>query len=276
VNTNFVSPEAARRAIVTAVEGVLASTGIDGQEVSHLASALVAARAGPDLLGTLLPNARYLSTNERDVVFARAGIYEPHGVALVAATGASAWGVRSDDGRVSMCGGWGSLLGDEGSAYAVGLRLLRAATRLYEGRIATPSRIVAALCERFGLEQATFRSGLCDVAYQPPLSRAEVAGLAPIATRLAAEGDEVALAIVQRVVADLAELALHAARSLFQKDERFDVAATGGLLNAGVLVTAPLAARLVDAFPCAQLRVGTEEPAVALGRLVLHNETLEG
>jgi glucosamine kinase len=273
VNTNFVSPEAARAAILSAVDQVLAITGVDRRHVSHFASALVATQAGRELLGSRLPNACFHVYSERDVVFARAGLYRPHGVALVAATGATAWGHRSDDGRESMCGGWGSLLGDEGSGYAAGHRLLRAATRLFEGRITTPSRVVEALCERFGLELATFRSGLCDVAYQPPLSRAEIAGLAPLATGLAAEGDEVALQIVQKVAADLAGLALHVAHGLFEPEEAFDVAAAGGLFNAGTLILDPLKQRLAEAFPGARLRLATEEPAVALGHLVLHDTT---
>ncbi len=271
VNTNFVSPEAARTAILTAVEQVLEVSGVAGREVAHFAAALVATRAGPELLGHLLPYATFHEYNERDVVFARAGLFEPHGVALVAATGASAWGVRADDGRTSGCGGWGSLLGDEGSAFAVGLRLLRAATRLYEGRITAPSRIVETLCEHFGLELATFRAGLCDVAYQRPLTRADIAGLAPIGTRLAAEGDEVALQIVRHVVADLAALAVHAGRGLFAADEAFDVAAAGGLFSAGDLVVVPLRERLTAAFPRARLLMGRVEPAIALGHLLLHD-----
>ena len=271
VNTNFVSQQAAQTAIKTAVEEVLAASGVAGDQVSHFASALVGTRVGSELLDALLPNARYHACNERDVVFARAGFYEPHGVAVVAATGATAWGVRSDDGRQFSCGGWGSLLGDEGSAFAAGLRLLRVATRLYEGRIVTPSRVVPELCRHFGLTLENFRSGLCDVAYQPPMTRAEVAGLAPLATRLAADGDKVALQIVQRVAADLAELVLHATTHLFEADERFDVAAAGGLFSAGALVVDPLKSRLTEAFPRARLRLGTEEPAIALGRLVLHD-----
>lgn len=273
VNTNFVSVEAAQSAALTAVRDAVEAAGVSGSQVAHFASALVASRFGfgPELFSGVIPNARYHIYSERDVVFARAGLYSPHGVAIVAATGATAWARRADNGREFTAGGWGALLGDEGSAYAVGLRMLRAATRLYEGRITTPSRIVEALCERFGLDVSTFRGGLCDVAYQKPLTRPEIAGLAPIATRLAYEGDTVALQIVQRVAADLADLALFTASSLFSQEESFDVAIAGGLMNAGSLILDPLAKRLATTFPQARLTVGQEEPAVALGLLLLHD-----
>lgn len=272
VNTNFVSLQAAHAAALSAVTQVLGAAAVPGERVTHFASALVVTRFGPELFGAVIPNAQYLTYTERDVIFARSGLYLPHGVAVVAATGATAWAVRADDGREVVAGGWGSLLGDEGSAYDVGLRMLRAATRLFEGRINAPSRIVEALCERFGLDHSTFRSGLCDVAYQKPLTRAEIGGLAPITTQLAREGDAVALEIVERVALDLADLTLFAAQRLFAPQETFDVAAAGGLFNAGALIVEALAQRLSGAFPRARLVIGVEEPAIALGHLVLHDK----
>ena len=65
-------------------------------------------------------------------------------------------------------------------------------------------------------------------------------------------------------------LALFAARSLFAPHEAFDVALAGGLFNAGSLMIDPLAQRMAAAYPHARLHLGTEEPAIALGRLRLH------
>jgi N-acetylglucosamine kinase-like BadF-type ATPase len=271
VNTNFTSFEAAQQAVHAVVTGALQQAGIAGERVTHFASALVGPRFGPELFGALLPNARYHYYGERDVVFARAGIYRPHGTAVVAATGATAWAVRRDDGRQVSCGGRGSLLGDEGSAYAAGLLGLRAAARAFEGRAAAPTRLVEALCQRLGLTLSTFQSELVHLAYQKPLTRAEIAGLAEVVTRLAAEGDPLAGRITAKVAADLAALALHAARQLFTPPESFDLAAAGGLLNAGELILAPLRAGLAAEFPLARLVIGTEAPAVALGRLALED-----
>ena len=269
VNTNFVELERARQAVQAAVQSALAEAGVGGEAVRHFVSALVGPRFGADAFGELCPNADFHYFNERDVVFARAGQYHPHGVAVVAATGATAWAVRADDGRHAFFGGWGSLLGDEGSAYAAGLLGLRQAVRAFEGRAAAPTRLVEALCLHFGFTRETFHTGLVRLAYSKPLSRADVAGVAPLVTRLALEGDVLCARVMEKVSHDLAALALHAARSLFAADERFDVAAAGGLFSAGEIVSAPLLRGLVEEFPRAQFRLGTEEPAVALGRLAL-------
>jgi len=269
VNTNFTSHQAAEQAVLAAVSGALQQAGIPGSSITHFASALVGPHFGPELLGKLLPHASYHYYGEGRVVFARAGIYRPHGVAVVAATGATSWGVRRDDGRQAAFGGWGSLLGDEGSAYAAGLLGLRTAVRAFEGREPAPTQLVERICQYLGLTRETFSSGLVRLAYQKPLSRAEIAALASVVTHLAAEGDEPALRIVAKVSGDLATLALHAARQLFRAEESFDVAAAGGLLNAGEMILNPLRAGLAREFPHARLVVGTEEPAVALGRLAI-------
>ena len=233
-------------------------------------TALVGASFGPETFGALCPAAAYRRFGELQVVFARAGHYRPHGVALVAGTGATAWAVRADDGREAMLGGWGALLGDEGSAYALGLLGLRAAVRAFEQRAPAPTALVEAICTHFHLSQAHFRDELIALAYSPPLSRAEIANLAVLVTRLAGQHDPLALRLTGKVAGDLASLALAAARRLFSPGEAFDVVLAGGLANAGDLILGPVRQRLADEFPQASFQLGQAAPAVALGRLALH------
>lgn len=270
VNTNFVSFQDAQEAVWQVVSRALEAAGVSGEKVGLFVSALVGPKFGAELFGSLTPNASYRYYNERDVIFARAGFYTLHGVAVVSATGATAWAVRADDGRRVSLGGWGSLLGDEGSAYAAGLLGLRAAVRAFEGR-ETSTGLVDAVCQHFDMKRETFQHDLVRLAYQKPLSRAEIAALAVLVTRLAAEGDGVACRIMDKVANDLAALALHAARRLFHPDESFPVAAAGGLFNAGEIIWKPLQDGLAREFPHATLAPGAAEPSVALGRLAIYD-----
>src|SRR5512140_888269 len=77
--------------------------------------------------------------------------------------------------------------------------------------------------------------------------------------------------IVTKVADDLSNLALHAARRLFQAQESFDVVIAGGLVQAGEIILAPLRQKLAGEFPLAVLHIGAEMPAVALGRLALYH-----
>ncbi len=268
VNTNFVSLQDAQSAVWQAVTEALESAGVPGEKVDLFVSALVGPRFGPEVFGSLLPRAGYRYYSESDVIFARAGIYIPHGVALTSSTGATAWGVRADDGRHVFLGGWGTLLGDEGSGYAAGLLGLRAAVRAFEGREDTTG-LVDAVCEQFAIKRENFRHDLVRLAYHKPLSRAEIAALSVPVARLAAQGDVVAGRIMAKVAGDLAALTLHAARRVFQPDEEFPVAAAGGLFKSGQILLNPLQDSLAREFPRAGLVLGTTEPAVALGRLAI-------
>lgn len=277
VNTNFTPYAGAQEAVRLAVRGALESAGLPGEQVRMIALALVGPRFGLETFGDICPQAAIRYFGERDVVFARAGIFDkPHGVALVAATGATAFGLRSDGRSVSL-GGWGSLLGDEGSAYDLGLMGLRAAVRAFEQRESEPTRLVEAVCAFFDLPLETFHQGLIDLAYgrhlqTEPLSRARIGGFAVEVTRLAAQGDRLAARLVGQAAHELAQLALHAAKRLFAVDEEFIIVAAGGMTAAGDLILGELRRRLGQEFPRAQLVVGSLDPAEALGRLALAQE----
>ena len=73
------------------------------------------------------------------------------GILLIAGTGSIAWG-RAEDGRLERCGGWGALLGDEGSGYALGLGALRSTVRGADGR-EPAARLHGAVLAELGLER---------------------------------------------------------------------------------------------------------------------------
>jgi len=271
VNTNFVPFDQAQQAVLSAVKNVLDSAGAVGDKVNYFVSSLVGPRFGKETFSDLCPNTVYLYYPEMSVVFAQAGIYHPHGVGVVAATGATSWGVRADDGRQLSLGGWGSLLGDEGSAYAMGLSGLRAAACAYEKRAPVPTLLVEAISQHFNLDIRNFQKELVFLAYQKPLSRAEIASVAMVVTHLAEQNDAMALRIVTKVANDLAELILCAARRIFSPDECFDVVVAGGLINAGELILRPIRPKIIAEFPKSILKIGAEIPAVALGHLALYN-----
>src|SRR5947209_19543433 len=77
-----------------------------------------------------------------------AGTPEGWGLAVVAGTGSIAWG-RDRAGREDRAGGWGYLLGDEGSGYAVAVAALRAVA-LAAGRTGPPTELADLLVKRLG------------------------------------------------------------------------------------------------------------------------------
>jgi N-acetylglucosamine kinase-like BadF-type ATPase len=191
-----------------------------------------------------------------------AGTPEGWGVAVVAGTGSMAF-ARSPDGRTARSGGWGPLLGDEGSGYAIALAGLRAAARAADGRgPATPltDRLLAA----HGLSRP---EELVGVVYRGG-DRAALAALAPIVLEAATSDDSVAGEIVRTAASELAAAAAAAARQL-GLGSAFPVALAGGLLVSAAGYRERFLAALADRGLTADPVALVTEPAEGAVRLAL-------
>jgi N-acetylglucosamine kinase-like BadF-type ATPase len=119
-------------------------------------------------------------------------------------------------------GGWGQLLGDEGSGYDIALQGLRAVARAADGR-ATDTALTAAL-----LAAAQRREPDDLIAWSAVATKAQIAALAPHVLTCAAQGDAAAVSIRAGAVHALVHMALTAARRTAADSVTF--ALTGGLL----------------------------------------------
>jgi N-acetylglucosamine kinase-like BadF-type ATPase len=134
------------------------------------------------------------------------GAAKPWGVVLIAGTGSLALGrPRSAPLDAAMesdrCGGWGPLLGDEGSGYALGLAALKAVMRAADGR-GPDTSLRAVLLERFGAAEP---AALVARLHAPGVGRREIAAAARDTVAAADGGDAVATALVASAAIDLAE-----------------------------------------------------------------------
>jgi len=82
-----------------------------------------------ELLARLLPGASVLVVHDTRLILAAAGL--DVGIALIAGTGSVAY-ARSDDGHEARAGGWGWMLGDEGSGAWIVREALRELMRRRE------------------------------------------------------------------------------------------------------------------------------------------------
>ncbi|QEL14540.1 N-acetylmuramic acid 6-phosphate etherase [Limnoglobus roseus] len=154
-----------------------------------------------------------------------AGTPDGWGLAVIAGTGSIAF-VQTPDGKVGRCGGWGYTLGDEGSAYVIAHRALRAACRAHD-RVGSPTVLVERFVKRMNVADAP---SLIPAVYRGPWDRAAIAGMAPLVLEAAAEGDAVAGEIVRNEVADFARTAFGAVANHGLPREGLPIALAGGLL----------------------------------------------
>jgi N-acetylmuramic acid 6-phosphate etherase len=185
------------------------------------------------------------------------------GVVVAVGTGVVVLGHDGGDGWAKV-DGWGSLLGDDGSGFAIGRAGLRAAMRAHDGR--TGSELLrAAAEERWGPLDGLGTAIHRDAA---PSGRV-VASFTPAVAEAARAGDAVARAIWERAGDDLAQSAVAAAGRLFSRDSEVAVAAVGNVWNAGELIDEPFRRGLERRWPGAVVvePAGTSlEGAVELAR----------
>lgn len=158
-----------------------------------------------------------------------AGTPDGWGLAVVAGTGSIAFG-RSPDGRIDRAGGWGHVLGDEGSAYMLVFEALRAVARSADGCL-PPTVLTQRVLERFGIAAPP---DLIPAVYRGDWDRTRLATLAPLVVAAAEEGDAVAREVVNRAAAELATTAEAAVRKLGLPRTGLPLALTGGAILGNV------------------------------------------
>ncbi len=137
--------------------------------------------------------------------------------------GAVAYG-RNASGASAKVGGWGHLLGDEGSGYWIGLEAIKMVFRARDGMV-PDTELQEELMVRFGVDG---ERDLLNKVYAGGISEAEIAGLVPLVDSLARRGDEAATRIVQRAAAHLVELGV----AMLEKLGELPVYLSGGVWNA--------------------------------------------
>ncbi|MHB9301873.1 BadF/BadG/BcrA/BcrD ATPase family protein [Thermofilum pendens] len=197
--------------------------------------------------------------HDAEVALVGATLGEP-GVIVIAGTGSVA-GARNRRGDYARCGGWGYLLGDEGSAYWIAREALRAVLWAFDGR-GPPTELTGAVLGALGLSSP---EDLVPKVYAEGVGVRELARLAPLVTEAARRGDAVARRIVEEAAYHLALHVVTLVRRLGM-EEPVKVALVGGVFRAGEVVTEPLRRHLEKHF-----KVELVEPKFppAVGALLL-------
>lgn len=213
------------------------------------------------ILSRLVPRCPVVVVNDA-LVALEAGVPGAAGVVIIAGTGSIAYG-RDDRGRAARAGGWGYVLGDEGSGYWFGRQVLRAVLRASDGR-GPETRLTARVLAHYEVARP---QDLVREIYYGRFKPSTVAAVASLVEEAAAEGDTFA---AQLVAAGAAELSL-AARAVC---DRLGLAHGPVILAGGTFRAVPrLRTAVSDALtaqrPGTVIRALTQEPAAGAVSLAL-------
>jgi N-acetylglucosamine kinase-like BadF-type ATPase len=212
-------------------------SGIESMTPEHLGE--LAATLARELGATRVVIASDGVTSYLGALGSRAG-------AVVAAGTGTVVVARNGD-RWAQVDGWGSLLGDAGSGFAIGRAGLDAALRDFDGR-GEAAALREAAERRFGR-----LARLPHTMHGSESPTRKIASFAPEVARIAAAGDRAAAEIIVAAGAELAASAAAALGRVLPPEAPAAVACVGSVFEAGTALRDPFARELVRRRPSAEL-----------------------
>lgn len=211
--------------------------GVAGAGTERTASALLAA------LTARFPQSRIEVTTDAHVAL-RAAVPAGDAIALIAGTGSIAY--AEVESNAFRCGGFGYLVGDEGSGFTIGAAALRLALKSAEGR-APSDALTQAVLARIGSVSARDAAALLYSTDSPVTT---VASFAALVLESAAAGERSAVKIVQTAALDLFDLVRSICRiASIGSAKETPLALCGGVLGENTMLTYLLETRVANELP---------------------------
>ncbi len=185
------------------------------------------------------------------------------GVVVIAGTGSAVIG-KTDRGDIINVGGWGRLLGDEGSGYFIGHEALALVTMHFDKR-ADSGKLKEAFARAYHWDS---REQIIAAIYQ---EKFDISTLAPLVVETAAGNDVVAQRIIQKAATLLAEQASAVVRHMGIL-RKVGLVMVGGLVKKDSVYANVLTMKLMKSLPQVDIRQPLHPPAygailIALERL---------
>jgi glucosamine kinase len=261
-NEDAVGAKAAVEALLGAADGALERAGIHGEQLA--AAVLAVAGTSTESIAGHVRSARtdaWIVVNDVVGAWATATGGGP-GVAVISGTGSNVFGV-GPAGRAWRAGGWGHLLGDEGSGYWLGVQSLKAA--LSDRESSGPATALSGAAMEFFSQPSV--EAAANLVYSKPLTKGEIAAFATETAKLADSGDAVACELYERGARLLGEQIAAVIRETGLDGGQFPVGLIGSAFKAGRVFVEPLTRSIHACAPGA--RVERVEMAPVGGSLIL-------
>jgi N-acetylglucosamine kinase-like BadF-type ATPase len=248
-NYHAVGRESAQAALRQVVTGVLkgagkslsdckvAVFGIAGLNNAHDAAAY------DEMISPIGLGGQVVIENDIVIAWAAATACEP-GAVVIAGTGASAFGVNAKGERHKTLG-WDYVVADQGSGYSIGLAGLKAAFKVWDGRIEN-SLILQAMIDHYQLKSV---EEMLTLAYTPDFGKPEIASFAREIAACATAGDETSQEILRWAGDELAISVCAVIKKLGMENESFVCGLVGGTFRAGPHLLTPFTNRVQSLAP---------------------------
>jgi N-acetylglucosamine kinase-like BadF-type ATPase len=222
-----------------------------------------------EALQLALPIRNVLLETDARIALAGATDMRP-GVVIIAGTGSIACGLNARN-EFARAGGWGPVMGDEGSGTYIGKRALEVVMEAFDGR-GRRTRLTEKVLRHFRIESAAELPG---VIYNTRIQvLREVAQLSRVVVQAAEEGSTMAQEILREAADELARAAIAVITQLRLQSDSFRIACVGGVFESGEWVVAPLRLAIAEVAPLAVVTPPLHPPVIGAARMAMNARTL--
>jgi N-acetylglucosamine kinase-like BadF-type ATPase len=251
-----------------AVDRACAEAGVHRDDVLHVTVGLAGVRR-TDIRSVTLEKIKHCLKEiksiellpDGDIALYGATDGQP-GLVVIAGTGSICCG-RNRQGKQVCAGGWGPIVGDEGGAAWIARKGLQAVAHAADERGPKTALTAAALM----YFKVTTPDDLSTAIYSPAMTNDRLAGFGRDVVRVARAGDEVAIEILQEAGRELAIAATAVIKRLRMQNDKFPVAAVGGVYGAGELILESMREEIEKTAKGAVISEPLFSPVVAAARL---------
>lgn len=168
---------------------------------------------------------KIIVVNDAEVALA-GGIGKRNGIIVISGTGSICYG-RTEEGKSCRSGGWGHIIGDEGSGYDIGIKAIKAALKSYDGR-GEKTILESSVLECLGLN---YHEDLISYIYRSGAGKKEIARLTRVVNKAYKNGDAASKKILEDAAEELFLSVKAVINKLYIGGENISLVATGGAIN---------------------------------------------
>src|SRR5947207_12381384 len=260
--------ETAARNIERAVNKALVAADVASREINWAYCGIAGAdhpahrQEVVDSLNVFFPRGNFTVDNDARIALTGA-IGFGAGAVVIAGTGSVAYG-RNAEGAEARAGGWGPIIGDEGSGYGIAREGLAAILRAHDGR-GPATKMTEVLKERYDMKP----EDLPPFVYAQTTQTDDIARFGKLVIDAAQEDDAAAKEILDRAGRELAAAVIAVARRLKLIGGAFPAAYVGGAFHAGALLLDPMRAAILAEAPKAEIAPPRNTPVEGAAQMAM-------
>lgn len=171
------------------------------------------------------------------------------GIVQICGTGSICYG-RNKEGTAIRCGGWGHIIGDEGSAYYIGVRALNAIMKSFDGR-ERETLLTPVILKQIGLSKI---EDIINYVYKSGKGKKEIAGLAKCVDEAYLNGDNLAKEILYDASRELFISTKTVIEKLGFAEKPVNIIINGSVITKNNYINKKYSEMITENYPLAEIK----------------------